>query len=209
MKSYKHSRPFYTGLIIFSLTFSYPSLGKKNKLLLCLAREETQFHQKKITSPDYQLNQLYLNELASTGNIELKNRYYEIICSGKKAHPATGLMRHMLIFGSSIFKINISIQNVALHALHKATLEAMDKRTPHIFFSYLSQLQSKASTHDCFTKRVPHLSYFLERFKYLESEISVKRLIREKDKINEMFSAMLNSEEILKQCRRESKREED
>ncbi len=189
-------------ILLYFLTISLAH-SAMNPLVGCLGREELRLHKSKRTGPVYKLNQLFLNDLVSAGDITLKKEYYSKVCVTPVFTPSVDLMREVLLDGEKIFKLSNRVTNASIRNFQLSTIQEIKRRIPHIFFSYLSDLQSRTATPDCLTRYIPDLKYFQNRFKYLESEIGTNRLINEKGRIKNIFNALKGYQSIRKKCQQD------
>ena len=178
-----------------------------NPLIECLGKEELKLHKSKKTGPVYKLNQLFLNDLVSAGDISLKEKYFKRVCINPKFTPSVDLMREILI-SDDIFILSKEVINVSIRNFQLSTIEEIKRVIPHIFFSYLSSLQAQTATPNCLTKYIPELKYFQDQFKYLESELETSPLLNEKKKILNIFDALTRFPEIKRKCILDKKRQE-
>lgn len=192
-------RKLYLTFILLSV-LSIPRLGTASDLLKCLGREELVIHKMKMTGPVYKLNQLFITELSSWGGIQMKRSRIEKICANDDFTPSVNLMRAILIDGGKIFEMKSGTGNANLRALNEGLVQALLNRIPHIFFRYLSDLQAISSYPHCLNEKIPELAYYLTRFKYLEEEYSTQELIKDKVKLNSIFSKIKRLDSILKDC---------
>ncbi len=192
-------RKIYLTLILLSGAI-FPLKGMSNELLKCLGREELVIHKMKMTGPVYKLNQLFITELASWGGIHLRKSKVEEICANSDFTPSVNLMRALLIEGGNIFEMKHENSNASMKALNEGRVESLLERIPHIFFSYLSDLQGISNYPHCLNEKIPELSWYLTRFKYLEEEYPVKELIKDKIKLNSIFAKIKRLDSILKEC---------
>jgi len=163
-------------------------------------------HKMKMTGPVYKLNQLFITELASWGGISLKKSKIEMICANDDFTPSVNFMKALLIDGGAIFEMKTGTANANLRALNEGRVKGLINRIPHIFFRYLSDLQALSSYPHCLNEKIPELSFYLTQFKYLEEEYSVKELIKDKVKLNSIFSKIKRLDSILKECEMLNKR---
>ncbi|MCO4794395.1 MAG: hypothetical protein KC493_11815 [Bacteriovoracaceae bacterium] len=177
-----------------------PVSASSNELLKCLGREELVIHKMKMTGPVYKLNQLFITEMASWGGIQLKKKYLKSICANDEYTPSVNFMRSLLIDGGKIFEMKKGVSNANLRALNEGRVKSLLSSIPHIFFKYLSDLQAISSYPHCLNEKIPELPYFLERFKYLEEEYPAKELIKDKLKLNSIFTKIKRLDVILKSC---------
>lgn len=179
-----------------------------NPLIGCLGREELRLHKAKRTGPVYKLNQLFLNDLVSAGDITLRSEPYQKVCVKPVFTPSVDLMREILLQGDKIFKLSNRVTNASIRNFQLSTIKEIKRVIPHIFFSYLSDLQSRTATPDCLSKYIPDLKYFQQQFKYLESEVGTSPLLKEKNRIKNIFNALKKFPQIRKKCFEDKKKRE-
>ena len=109
-------------------------------------------------------------------------------------------MRALLIEGGRIFEMKLDIKSASMKALNEGRIESLIDTIPHIFFSYLSDLQAMSSYPHCLKEKIPELDWYLTRFKYLEEEYPVKELIKDKVKLNSIFAKIKRLDAIMKDC---------
>ena len=63
-----------------------------NPLVGCLGQEELRLHKAKRTGPVYKLNQIFLNDLVSAGDITLKTEHFKNVCINPIFTPSVDLM---------------------------------------------------------------------------------------------------------------------
>ncbi len=180
-----------------------------NPLVGCLGNEELKLHKEKRTGPVYKLNQLFLNDLVSAGDITLTESAYKKVCVNYVFTPSVDLMREILLDGEKIFVLSRSVTNKNLRNFQLSAIAEIERVIPHIFFSYLSDLQARTATSDCLTKYIPGLKAIHNRFKYLENEISPGELLKDKSRIKGIFKALKTYPEIRKKCRSDKKKRDE
>ena len=160
--------------------------AQTNPLLYCLGREEALFHKGKRQGPIYHLNQRIITEIAGR-NLQLKDRYFKQVCGGKERHPSVALFRLLLLEGEKIFKkqaVSLSIEGL-----------------PHLFINYLMQWQALAPKAPCLTKAIPELAPLIQRFKYLQEELSPWEVLSDKKSIARIFDKLENFDRIAASCK--------
>lgn len=175
-----------------------------NPLMACLGQEELKIHRSKTTGPIYFLNQLFINELATIYGLSLKPEVLDEVCQKSLFSPSVNLLRILLLDGRNAFDIPPASSLGGVEALAASSLESFLERIPHVFFSYLSKLQALAPSAPCLERKIPEISYFIERYKYLEDVTGPKKLIEEKSKVNSIFKKLLRFDAIIKKCRKEA-----
>lgn len=171
-----------------------------NLLLQCLAKEESQLHKEHSLGALYHLNQDFLNELASSNDIALKKNFVDEICLAKKHSPSVGLLRLLLIKESDIYDLSLSEVDPSMRSFKMGYINEFQKQVPHLFIKFISALQSEMATADCLEKNIPELKYFNERLKYLEEEMSTHEVMKDKSKIEKVFSKLEGIKSIKKSC---------
>ena len=190
----KNMRVAYFILFIFFVPFNaYPS---KERLLVCLGREELALHQAKNVGPQYYLNRLFVNELAQRPDLSIKSEYVKEICEDKTFSPSLAFLRALLLRENKIFfgrRTTSSKQELVRYARK-------------VFFDYMLRIQFLIDTPDCLTKYIPEYAYFLERYKYLEEDYSEQ--IFAKAQIQEVFNKLQNLDTILNKCSKDKKHQQ-
>lgn len=191
-----------------SCALSVPELfAAPNLLLQCLAKEETQLHKEKAHGALYRLNQEFLNELASSNDINLKKAFVDEICTSKKHSPSVGLLRLLLVKESDIYDLSLSEVENSMRPFKMAYINEFQKQVPRLFVQYLSGVQSEMPTADCLARAIPELETFNERLKYLEEELNIHELIKDKKKIEKIFTKLESLPVIRSGCEKAAKKE--
>lgn len=171
-----------------------------NMLLQCLAKEEERLHKKEQQNALFRLNQEFVNELASSNDINLKKNYVDQICSSRDFTPSVGLLRLLLIKEHELYDLSLSGVDASMRPFKMGYINEFQKQVPRMFIQYLAGLQSELATPDCLEKAIPELSGFSEKIKYLEEELSTHQLITQKNKIETVFNKLKNFDSIKKNC---------
>ncbi|MBL6988569.1 MAG: hypothetical protein ISR65_02255 [Bacteriovoracaceae bacterium] len=193
-----------TVLIIFStiIFINIPTFGSGDPLLRCLGREELTIHQKKMTGPLIYLNRFFINEFSRTDNVKISSKFLKKICeTNSDFSPSVNLLRYLLLYGTKIF----TKKSRGLNHRSLASVDDISDQIPFIFFNYLSKLQLLAPTASCLSKNIPEFRYFLERFKYLETDIPPSELIADKKRINKIFESLKKFDSIIEKCKSDRK----
>lgn len=177
-----------------------------NLLLQCLAKEEERLHKKEMQNALFRLNQDFVNELASSNDINIKKNYVDQICHSKEFTPSVGLLRLLLIKEHELYDLSLSGVDASMRPFKMGYINEFQKQVPRIFIQYLSGLQSELATPDCLEKAIPELTGFNEKIKYLEEEISTHQLITQKSRIEAVFKKLKNFDSIKKQCALKAKK---
>ena len=158
-------------------------------------------HRSKTVGPVYFLNQHFVNELATIYGLTLKKDVLDEVCQSREFSPSVYLLKILLLRGRDAFDIPPAANLGGVEALAASSLTSFLERIPHVFFTYLSKLQALAPRAKCLEKEIPELSYFMERYKYLEDAIGTKKLIEEPAKVNSIFIKLKRFDAIIKKCR--------
>ena len=193
---------------LFLLPAAKTSAQEVNPLMACLGQEELKIHRSKTTGPIYFLNQLFINELATIYGLSLKQSVLDEVCQKGLFSPSVNLLRILLLDGRRAFDIPPASNLGGVEALAASSLESFLDRIPHVFFSYLSKLQALAPAAPCLEKEIPEISYFINRYKYLEDVTGPKKLIEEKGTVNSIFKKLIRFDNIIKKCRKEEQARE-
>jgi hypothetical protein len=74
---------------------------------------------------------------------------------------------------------------------------------PTVFFHFLSNIQSEMPSAKCLEKEIPEIKYFLDRYKYLQTELSEKELfLREGIKIRKIFKDLSSYSLLYNRCKK-------
>lgn len=149
----------------------------------------------------FRLNQEFVNELASSNDINLKKSYVDQICHSSTFSPSVGLLRLLLIKEHEIYDLSLSGVEASMRPFKMGYINEFQKQVPRIFIQYLSGLQSELATADCLEKAIPELVGFNEKIKYLEEELPTHQLLTQKSKLDSIFNKLRNFDEIKKKCK--------
>ena len=190
----------YTLLLSMVLGYSSQTRATPNLLLQCLAKEEAGLHKKAVQNALFRLNQDFVNELASSNDINLKKIYVDEICQSKDYSPSVGLLRLLLMKEHEIYDLSLSSIDISMRPFKMGYINEFQKQVPRIFIQYLSGLQSELATPNCLIKAIPELKGFIEKIRYLEEEVSTHHLIIDKKRIETIFLKLKKFHAIKRQC---------
>ena len=177
---------------VFSLCTAFVSWGDvKNRLLLCLAKEEEFIHKNKITHPLYHLNRFFMNHFSSRQGLKLKDVYYKQVC--KTSSSSWNLMSLLLTKGSGLFYFENKAQELSgKDDLWNSALK--------LFFDHISRLEAQAPRANCLRDNIVHLKEITMRYSHLES--LGHRQITQKDfaKIKAVLKALEDVGLIYQKC---------
>jgi len=200
-------KTFLAALILTaSLSYSAEIYAAPNMLLQCLAKEEERLHKKEIQNALFRLNQEFVNELASSNDINLKKFYVDEICNSKAFSPSVGLLRLLLIKEHELYDLSLSGVEASMRPFKMGYINEFQKQVPRMFIQYLAGLQSEMATPDCLEKNIKELDGFSEKIKYLEEELSTHQLITQKNKIETIFEKLKNFQTYKRKCAADAKK---
>lgn len=185
-----------------SLLLTVPLYAKqKLDILVCLGQEEKYFHDKKITGPRYNLNQIFINDLAAIKDVRLGPKFLERICRSGSQNVSLSLLMGLLIERETLFILNMQQdESVSIFEMRKSAIDVLLNDSPHIFFRYIAELQSQTPFPHCLTSKIPDLKYFTEKLKYLEGDIPIEQIINDKRRFRSIFEKLKDYETIYKEC---------
>lgn len=159
-------------------------------LLRCLAKEEASLHKSKRAGPQYKLNQLFFNEWAGNPKLELRRDTFEKVCGNNNPSPSITLLEEFMLGGKNIFRASLLSDIDPMANMQKITLSELRRQMPQVFFSYVADLEALAPTADCLEREIPALAPLREKYRYLESEISLEFLDNHHSEWQQIFSGL-------------------
>ncbi len=172
-----------------------------NPLLHCLAKEEAQLFKQKNLGSLYRLNQEFINELASSSDITLKEHFINEICETKTTSPTIKLLRMLLLKESEIYEYSqIAETDQSAQIIQKSSINEFQKQVIRFFTHFLASIQSEMATPYCLEKAIPETKILFDRLKYLEEEISFHELLKDKNKIESIFKKLEFLPSIKREC---------
>lgn len=169
-------------------------------LLRCLAKEEAYLHQQKRGGPQYKLNQLFFNEWAGNPRLELTNDVYQRVCGDDARSASIRLLEAFMLGGKKIFKANRGLPDDPMTTMRKVTLDELRRQMPQVFFAYVADLEAFAPTARCLEEEIPELAKLREKYRYLESEISLEFLDSYKSQWKTIFHALEDWQSHFQKC---------
>ena len=170
---------------------------KVDPLTYCLGQEELKFHKDKEVGPFYKLNQVFINDISSFGGALLKPQYLQKVCGAKK-HASFELLKVLALEGKNAF---VSSKNLNIY--QKASLQTLIDSVPSTFTNFIGGLSSLFPSASCLPKYAPDIPYYLERIKYLETDLSKKELLSDKRRLKKIFRTMGNVQVLISKCQKE------
>lgn len=169
-----------------------------NPLLKCLGQEELTLHKRKITGSAYHLNQWLISALINASSIQLKSQYMTKVCKKNELSTSLSFLKIMLLEGMDIFqtsKLTGVAKEYQLQSLRNFIAEA-----PHLFFRFLSYLQSSLKYPRCLREEIPELQKMLDRFQRLE-DVAPQYFLKDKKLIMKIFKRLNKIDSIVETCK--------
>lgn len=185
-----------------SLLLTVPVYAQqKLDILVCLGQEEKYFHDQKITGPRYNLNQIFINDLAAIKDVRLQRRSLDRICRSGSQNVSLSLLMGLLIEREKLFILNKQKDETdSIFEMRKSAIDVLLNDSPHIFFRYIAELQSLTPFPHCLTTKIPELDYFTQKLKYLEGDIPIEQIINDKKRFLSIFEKLKGYERIYQEC---------
>jgi hypothetical protein len=171
-------------------------------LLRCLAQEEELLHKTKQAGPHYKLNQLFFNEWAGNPSLELTQAAFDRVCGQGIKHPSIFLLKEFMLGGKRIFRASKLPPDDPMTIMQKITLEELRRQMPQVFFSYVADLEALAPSANCLEVEIPGLAKLREKYRYLESEISMQFLDEHREEWKQVFEGLVNWQTHFQTCQK-------
>lgn len=193
---------YFSIMPFLSLLLSLPAHAQQHRdILVCLGQEELFFHENKITGPLYNLNQIFINELSAIKNVRVTEIDLDTICQSGRGNVSLSLLMSLLLQREKLFSIKKENDETEhFFEMRKNTIQVLLDDSPHIFFRYIAELQSQTPYPHCLTTKIPELKYFIEQLKYLEGDIPIGDLMKDKLQIRSIFSKLKKYQQIYQEC---------
>ncbi len=198
---YKTNFLKFIALLYAFVGLSFFCHARQKTLFICLGEEESALHKAKSTGAAYQLNQKLIAKLTATNNIQVKPEFLKQICQSQDFSPSVKFLQIVLLNGVKVFQIPKG-GNAYIRNYQKNSVNAFVSEVPHIFFAYLLNLQALTPRALCLEEAIPELSYFFERYKYLETDYTAEHLIDDKSKLTRVFQKLKNLDQIVLNCQK-------
>ena len=195
----RHYKIIFINLTLFVLICDAP-FAMNSTILHCLGKEESIIHRAKSDGPLYKLNQALINKLSSISSLNVKEEYLQKICNPQDFSPSVEFLRIGILYEMKAF------QTKGVSNFQKGQLKSLLEDIPHLLFNYLSSLQALSPKAKCLKEKIPELAYFIERYRYLETDYPAKRLLEEKGKVQKLFNGLKRLDKIMAACKKEAKK---
>lgn len=193
-------------LLSMAISFAPKVFAKENLLLQCLAKEEEFIIKTRAPLAYAKLNQELVNELASSNDIMIKQKYIDEICRTKTSHPSVHLLKTLLINENQIYDLNFTDVPDSLKLFKLGYINEFQKQVPRIFTQFVSGIQAEMPTPDCLEKYIPELKVFNEKMKYLEDESGTIKQIKNTKQIEKIFDRLKDIKELKQKCNADLKK---
>ncbi|MBD63910.1 MAG: hypothetical protein CME62_01785 [Halobacteriovoraceae bacterium] len=172
--------------LVFIL-FSSTSYASQSELLKCLGQEEKYIHKQKIGGAFFELNQSMISFVVMfPDDTKIQAEKLKEICEEK--YSSFHLLRLLIIDGQKIFKQTGEKKPGG----DIRSPESLAKNSLSMFLQFLSRYQSSFSKADCLEQSIPELRDFFRKTRYLETDISKRKLLKELKGIDLIFDKILS-----------------
>ena len=187
-------------VLIFS---SFECFAKtESPLLVCLGKEEKNFHHSKKQGPIYELNQKLISEIIQIPSVQLEPKDLFQVCE-KSVSPSVKLLSLTLSRGEELFKISddaLESQKLIAQGMIKDFVEI----SREIFLNFVSSIQTISPTPNCIEEEIPELKKLFADLKYLQDEVEVKKLFGGIE--ISIFEKLQDYQKLFQKCRARTKK---
>jgi hypothetical protein len=192
-------------ILILVLAISVNAKSRGMRILHCLAQEETSFHRRRYTGPEFALNQKLINKLASIGHYKVTAYALNNVCKATKPGPTVTFLQMLILEPDTIFTEDKNTEE-SLKVLNHSAIESLKEEASKLLFEYLSDIQSLSTDAKCLEKEIPQIKYYWERFQFLETTIGTGSIVDDPDKIHQIFKKLVHIDKILLKCNKANPR---
>lgn len=170
-----------------------------------MGREEHKIHKKKVSGAVYKLNMRMLEELVMFQKINIKPQLKKEICKSKAPPPSVRLLEYLIMYQDQVFDLSGKIHESEKELYRSSILEFNDV-IPELFQLYVSLLQAATPKHSCLEENIPELKSLQSDIQYLEGEVPVKTLLKQKSRGEKIMMKLRNFDQINETCEQELKK---
>lgn len=183
---------------VIALIFtSFECLAKTDSpLLVCLGKEEKNFHLSKKQGPIYELNQKLISEIIQIPSVQLEPKDLFQICE-KSVSPSIKLLSLTLSRGEDLFKISEDAPE-SQRLIARGMIKDFVEISREIFLNFVSSIQTMAPTPHCIEEEIPELKKLFSDLKYLQDEVEVRKLFEVKE--IQIFEKLQSYQEVFQRC---------
>lgn len=181
-------------MLILLIILNFSSLAKSKEVLKCLGQEELRYHNEKYTGAKYQLNQRLISLFLQVPKLQPNNSTLMRICY-PGAFSSWILLKEMVVSPDEWANEEL-LDEELIKSLHQE-LNAQALKT---FISYISLLQSNAPTPHCIEKKVPGMSEFFVKIKYLQDEIEMRKILPPKRELRSLLDKLDHPLKLYQAC---------
>lgn len=172
--------------LVFIL-FSSTCFASQSELLKCLGQEEKYIHNQKIGGAFFELNQSMISFVVMfPSDTEIHAEKLKEVCEEK--YSSFHLLRLLITDGHKIFKESGELKPGG----DVRRPESLAKHSLSMFLQFLSRYQSGFSKADCLEQSIPELRSFFRKTRYLETDISKQKLLKELKGVDLIFDKILS-----------------
>ncbi len=189
--------------IFWVLLLSFSSSLWAKPILHCLAEEEVKYHKEGYKYlATYRLNNELMAKIINLGTIEFQRTTLNAVCSPNTQYPSVTLLDQIIKYHEKAFVIP-KTEDPRITYTQKGLIREFIKDVPNMLHDFISNVQQSCPTVDCLEKRIPLLSYYYERLKYLQMDIPAKRILREKNMAVKIMGSLKDIDRLVYDCNQE------
>ena len=175
---------FFCLTLIF---LSFCAQASQSELLKCLGKEEKYIHQQKIGGAFFELNQSMISFVVMfPSDTKIKSNKLKEVC--EETYSSFHLLRLFLTDGLKIFSYSNN-QQAGADSISK---ESIAKNSLMMFLQFLGRHQANFQKADCLERSIPELREFFRKTRYLETDISYVKVVKELPNIDLIFDKILS-----------------
>lgn len=172
---------------LISLFFAMTANASQSDLLKCLGKEEKYIHQQKIGGAFFELNKKMISFVVMFPNsTRVKTKKLKEVC--EETFSSFHLLRLFLTDGKKVFTQNSEKKQ----GDDSTTAESLAKNSIQMFLEFLGKYQAQFKQADCLEKSIPELREFFRMTRYLETDMSYLKLVRELPNKDIIFDKILS-----------------
>ncbi len=166
-------------------------------MLHCLGEEESKLIKIGILTAQVNLSRLLLDKWINLTDIEIKPEFNRLVC---KSNTQSITLLKLLVLHSKKLFTKKSLRDIDKNNRVEALLEEL----PTVLHKYLSMINFDLKDPHCLKKELPEVAKMIDQKKYLETDISSKKLLGSNKNIRIIFKKLENLKELKKICKKHS-----
>jgi hypothetical protein len=161
------------------LFFVFEVKARSPELLKCLGEEERQYHLKKETGPNYDLNQRLIAEMVQVPNAGVKAELSQEICQAR-GFQSLRLLQLSLKQDKNLFVIPESVSGMQ-RQITEGMIDDYVEASKEILINYVTQIQAQAPGPNCLSEEIKGLDKLFLEIKYLQEEVETSAIFKNRD----------------------------